>query len=60
MAFVVESDLAKDDILKQHVNHGHASKRQLKNILGESYNDSAVRKALKDFQTWEVWFLKLN
>ena len=51
MVFVVESDLAKDDILKQHVNHGHASKGQLKNILGESYNDSAVSKALKECHT---------
>ena len=51
MVFVVESDLAKNDILKQHVNHGHAFKRQLKTILGESYNDSAVSKPLKEYQT---------
>ena len=51
MVFVVESLLSKDDILKQHVNHGHASKKQLKNILGEKFNDSAVSKALKECQT---------
>lgn len=57
MKSCAESDFAKDDILKQHVNqeNGERFKRQLKNILGESYDDSAVSKALNECQTQKVF-----
>ena len=51
MVFIAEDINQPMNILQQHINHGHASKKQLKSILGKYYSDSAVSKALKECQT---------
>lgn len=51
MVFLTDSEMNKESILQQHLNLGHASKKQLQSILGKTVSDSTISEALKECQT---------
>ena len=52
MVFLTDSKMNKESILQQHLNLGHASKKQLRSILGNTVSDSTISEALRECQSW--------